>query len=243
MVRWRLFLFFSLINFLYHAPAWGGTVKYFVDPIDSSRIWSAEIPYLPQTVLSVEELPKSSTLHPGVIFGSQRFSQVALSPDGSLLAFTVDGSSHDWSGVYDFANKKVRQLTLCFEGQTVSPLWSPDGRYLAVEAFTASEKKSVQVVDLTQKSQCLLDGHRGRNKFFNFSKPWWAPSGAKIYFRVDYNNVYRKSLGLKPKKINTRIGEAEPDCSKLTYYGVSEFMKKFPEEAQNRGATAQGLKP
>jgi dipeptidyl aminopeptidase/acylaminoacyl peptidase len=166
---------------------------------------------------------------------------VTPSPDGALLAFTVDGTLHDWAGVFDFSNKKIKQVTLNFEKEALAPLWSPDGRFLAVEEKGNHEKRSLQVAAVGGGKACILDGRQARNKFMGFSKPWWDATGDKIYFITEYNNTFRQSLGLKPKKFPSRIGEASPHCGKPNFYAVSEFMEKFPEEARSHGVTALDL--
>src|SRR5262249_4560031 len=56
-----------------------------------------------------------------------------LSPDGRTLAFGIDEGKHADSWVYDLkAVSAPRRLT--FVGKNRNPVWSPDGRWLAVSS-------------------------------------------------------------------------------------------------------------
>jgi eukaryotic-like serine/threonine-protein kinase len=56
---------------------------------------------------------------------TKAFEDLALSPDGSKVAMTVEGAT--WSiWIYDIAGKTLRRLT--FENDNRDPFWTPDGK-------------------------------------------------------------------------------------------------------------------
>jgi hypothetical protein len=89
----------------------------------------------------------------------------------------------------------------------------------------------LEVFDLEKGTACRVDGRRVRDKFLNFSAPWWSPGSDTLYFKVEYNNRYRKSLGLRPKQFVHRIGEVNPECGRIRYYSVSEFIQMYPDQS------------
>lgn len=213
------------------AEGWAQSI--YIDPQDSKEIIQTQPPFISETLLSLNELPKNSLNHQSVQLNNQSFSYLSLSPDGKKIAFSVLGVLHGWSGIFSLKNKDIQQLTVCFEGETAAPHWSEDGRYLAVEEKQARNTRFIELFDIQQGDHCRLDGRAAHNKFLNFLEPWWSREGDKLFFKVQYNNVYRKSVGLKPKKYSSRIGEADLQCNKIKFYSVPEFMKKFPDVPQN----------
>lgn len=217
----------------------------YIDPQDPKEIILTQPPFISETVLSLNELPKISLNHQAVQLNNQSFTHLSLSPDGKKIAFSVSGVLHGWSGIFSLKDKDVQQLTVCFEGETETPHWSEDGRYLAVEEKQARDTRYIEVFDILQGGHCRLDGRAAHNKFLNFLEPWWSHEGDKLFFKVQYNNIYRKSVGLKPKKYPSRIGESDLQCNKIKFYSVPEFMKKFPDVPQNElvSQSEEKLKP
>lgn len=214
---------------------------YFIDPSDPTLIRRARIPFESQVVLSAADLPQKSAVHAPVLFSGQKFSYLALSPDGNRLAFSVDGDNHDWTGLLDLTDGSVRQLTLNFDALAATPHWSTDGRFLAVEGEVGSERKRVTLVALEQGKECVLDGAALRNKFLNVSDPWWSEKGDKIYFKAEVNNAFRRSLGLKPMGAPAKIGEADLQCRRAALHPVSEFLAEYPTEILPGRLSAIGL--
>jgi len=243
MHRSIFFLTIFLTSFCLLVPLWADSPTIYIDPQDATVIRRTEIPFLSQVLLSISDLPVDSPQHEKVHFGQQKFSHISLSPDGSQIAFSVDGAVHDWAGVYDLNNKTIKEITLCFEGEVRAPFWSDAGNFIVIEENVPPHRRYLQVFDVENSKLCRLDGRRAKNKYLNFSEPWWNSAGDRIYFKVDYNNAYRKSLGLKAKKVSRQIGEAGPDCKKLNFYSVSEFMKKFPAQAQDYGLAIRNKTP
>ena len=203
----------------------------YIDPSDSTRILRTAIPFVPEVVLSASELPPSSHIHAPVPFNEQKFTYLAVSPDGSRIAFSVDADTHDWTGVHSLAARGVEQLTLCFESQALRPYWSTDGRYLVVEEAGAQDKRQLRVFDMVESTECVLDGVRLKNKFLNLSDPWWSGDGSEVFFKVENNDAYRRSVGLKALNTPAKIGESSWDCKKIAAHPVARFLADHPAEA------------
>ena len=214
--------------------SWGFAEEIFVyiDPVEPSAILQTRVPMVPEPLLTAKDLPQVSEKHHAVHFRNQRFTHLAKSPDGQWLSFSVAGTDHGWSGILSLENREVRQLALSFEGESTAVYWSSGSRFLAVEEKQGKGVRFIEVFDVLEGKSCQLDGKVARNKFLNLLQPWWSPQGDKIFFKVEYNNVYRKSVGLKSHKVAHRIGEADPSCKNLQLYSVADFMEKFPEAAQ-----------
>jgi Tol biopolymer transport system component len=182
-------------------------------------------------VLKIQDLPKTSAAHPAVFLENEKFTYITPSPDHKTLAFCVDAHANDWTGLVNLADGQVKQVGLSFEAEAAKPNFSEDGRYLTLEESQSQDRRGLEIFDLEKGTACRLDGRQARDKFLSFAEPWWSPGTDQIYFKVEYNNGYRKSLGLRPKPIANRIGEATPECGKVGYYSVAEFLQKFPDQS------------
>ncbi len=208
----------------------------FIDPSDPTLIRKAVIPFASEILLSAADLPAHSEAHPKVLFGDQRFSYLAVSPEGSHLAFSVDGSRSDWSGVYDLARKDLHQVGLSFDALALAPAWTADGRRVVFEEADPAGRRYLQIYDLEKRESCSLDLRTTKNKYLDLVNPWWNDTGEKIYFRVDVNNGYRRSMGLKPLTAPSRIGEADLQCQGLVLRSVEKFMAEVPASTIPREA-------
>lgn len=204
----------------------------YIEPSQSEKILKTVVPYEPEEILSITDLPTQSRRHPGITLNHLKFIHLNLSPEKSALAFCVAGQEHTWTGLYQMGQDQVEELTLVFEGTAGLPYWSEDGRYLAVEEGGARRVKYLEIFDLVEDSHCRLRGRDLKNKFFNLVQPWWSVEEGAVFFKVEYNNFYRKSLGLKPKQRASRIGKANPQCGETDLYTVKEFMEKYPQMAE-----------
>jgi hypothetical protein len=220
------------------ATAWADEPAIFIDPSDPGLIRRTEIPFASVVLLSAADLPPQSQAHPKILFGEQKFSYLKVSPDGQILAFSVDGELSDWSGLYDLETKKHSEVSVSFDSEALAPYWNGDGRKVAFETEEANGRRAIQIHDLDQASTCELDGIAAKNKYFNLHHPFWSESGDKLYFQVEVNNVYRRSMGRKPIKTPIRIGEAGVRCDKVVLRSVEKFMAEVPGQRLPPEATA-----
>lgn len=210
----------------------------FIDPSDSSIIRKTVIPFASEILLRASDLPANSEAHPNVVFGEQRFSFVSVSPEGTHLAFSVDGSSSDWSGVYDLETKDIHQVALSFDAEALAPAWSADGRRVVFEEMDSVGRRYLQVYDIQKRERCSIDYRVAKSKYLNLLNPWWGDTSEKVYFRVDVNNKYRRSMGLKPIAGPPRIGEANAQCQNWVLRSVEKFMAEVPASSIPREAMA-----
>lgn len=214
--------------FLGIASAQADEAAIFIDPSDSTLIRRTEIPFASTVLLNSAELPAQSSSHPKILFGSQKFSFLQVSPDGQSLAFSVDGELSDWSGLYELNSKKLTEVSLSFDSEALAPYWSGDGRKVAFESEEANGRRVLRIYDVDQASICALDGRAAKSKYLDFRRPFWSDNGDKLYFQVDVNNGYRRSMGLKPLALTTRIGEVGVQCENLVLRSVEKFMAEVP---------------
>jgi hypothetical protein len=109
---------------------------------------------------------------------------------------------------------------------------------VAFEGEEANGRRVLRIYDLERASSCGLDGRSAKNKYFNFQHPFWSESGDKLYFQVEVNNAYRRSMGLKPIHAATRIGESGTQCDNLVLRSVEKFMAEVPRQPLPPEATA-----
>lgn len=221
---------------LISGPARAADDSIFIDPSDPTLIRKTVIPFASEILLRAADLPARSETHPNVAFGDQSFSFISVSPEGNYLAFSVDGSLSDWSGVYDFGKKDIHQVALSFDAQALAPAWSADGRRVVFEEEDSVGRRYLQVYNLEKREHCALDYRSAKNKYLDLLTPWWSDTGDKVFFQVDVNNKYRRSMGLKPLNLPVRIGEASAECQDLVLRSVEKFMAEVPTSSIPREA-------
>ncbi len=231
MIKLCCYFFALCVVLLWGGRPQAGEGRWSLDSQNGEAILWLQIPWETKVLLQVSDLPQGSPAHEGVVFGRQKFAHLAPSPDGAQLAFSVDGSQHDWLGVLDLKTHRVSEAAVSFEGEVGAPFWSADSRFLAAVEAISQGRKIIDVIDLKSGERCRLEGKKILNKYWNVKQPWWNASNDRIFFQVHYNNTYRNSLGLKSKEMAPRIGESDPQCQEVKLYSVSEFMEKYPQEA------------
>lgn len=125
----------------------------------------------------------------------QRIGGVALSPDGSQVAYTV--STTEWKeNRYDTEIWLVRpgaapvQLTRTAKGSSTSPQWSPDGRWLGFLA-DRGDKQQIHVLSPLGGEAVALTSHESGVQGFE-----WSPDGKAI----GYTAAALQSKELKDRK-------------------------------------------
>ncbi|HEY7056595.1 MAG TPA: S9 family peptidase [Vicinamibacterales bacterium] len=129
----------------------------------------------------------------------ERVGSPAISPDGSLVAYTVrttdweDNSYHTEIWLADARSGEPRQLTSGKKSST-SPTWSPDGSRLAF-ASDRDEKRQIYLIDPRGgEARKLTSTEEGVGSFA------WSPDGASIAFtssdpKSDAMKEREKTLG------------------------------------------------
>jgi TolB protein len=115
-----------------------------------------------------------------------------LSPDGTCIAYTDAGAPDHQRriGVLDLEAGKVTLLdTGCHN--CYGPVWSPDGSYLAYNAFTGKDW-SIKYIDRKGQHPVLLVG--GANSPAGYYSPTWSADGSKIAAH-DMNRLNVYDLG------------------------------------------------
>ncbi|MEJ2541603.1 MAG: S9 family peptidase, partial [Gemmatimonadota bacterium] len=109
--------------------------------------------------------------------------QVAVSPDGSMVAYTVRSVDWDDNG-YDTeiwlasADRAPVQLTRTAEGSSGAPQWSPDGRWLAFTADRGDESQVHLISPLGGEAFPVTEVEGGVSGF------QWSPDGDRMMLLV-----------------------------------------------------------
>jgi DNA-binding winged helix-turn-helix (wHTH) protein len=141
----------------------------------------------------------------------RRYQNLALSPDGRLVAATIpaEGTVDIWIG--DLSRGVVSRLTA--EGTNLEPVWTPDGRYVAYASDRSGRLEMYkQAIDGSAGPQPLL-AHP-----FDAAPGSWSPDGRTLaFFRIAPEtraDVMLATEGSSPGElIATRAAEAAPRIS------------------------------
>jgi TolB protein len=128
------------------------------------------------------------------------------SPNGSLIAVTIEDNGNSDIGLFDRSGKIVRRLTDNW-AIDVSPSWSPDGRQIA---FCSNRSGGPQIYVMS------VDGGAARRITFSGTyntSPAWSPSGDRIAYisRLDggFNLFTVKTDGSDPVQLTQSAGNNE----------------------------------
>jgi TolB protein len=110
------------------------------------------------------------------------------SKDGRQIAYALQNSAHElhvWVMNADGSNQRQITHIAASEGRAQWPVWSPDGRRLAIQVgrYSKTENTShIWIEDLTSGSEVKLAAHE---QPFLDETPAWFPDGKRIAFQSD----------------------------------------------------------
>jgi Tol biopolymer transport system component/DNA-binding winged helix-turn-helix (wHTH) protein len=221
---------------LYQVPVSGGKASLLFmsgDDIVSPRVLHSgrRIVYLqrnPNGTIWRYQLSPRHQAHDGIriVSSSREQNGARLSPDGKDVVYASDrsGSWNIWISSSDGVTAK--QLT--FVKSAGSPAWSPDGRRIAFDAFTAGHG-DIYVVDVAGGTPLRITDGNGMNLL-----PGWSHDGKSIYYtsvRADAAQIWQQSLASGRKvQLTARggTGGREGIDGALYYWRDKAVWRKFP---------------
>lgn len=97
---------------------------------------------------------------------------IALSPDGSKIAFRSSGSS---PGIYVMNSDGSNQIKLTSDGR--EPVWSPDGSKIAFSSIRVGDgNKKIYIMNADGSNQTRITS----GYYETYEHPSWSPDGTKI---------------------------------------------------------------
>lgn len=96
------------------------------------------------------------------------------SPDSTQIAFT---SSDDKLRVVNVASKEVKELSASRYGNVGTPVWSPDGKWLAFSKPDITRTTDIYLIPSTGG-----DEKKATFESFSHQNPRFSPDGRKLYF-------------------------------------------------------------
>ena len=148
-------------------------------------------------LLTLADLPKESTYEEGLKLDSKRFVTAVLSPsDKNLMAFSVQGETTAWSGLYNLESKEIRQFNILKKGMEAGEIyWAPDGRAVVLEdiALSPNPHRFLTLVGITDRStfSYIADGvyeddtYTGaKDAVLDLYDPVWNGDSESFFFTV-----------------------------------------------------------
>jgi serine/threonine-protein kinase len=165
-----------------------------------------------------------------------------LSPDRNRIVMGVEGEATFDVWIWDIARE--RSLRLTFEGDNISPVWSPDGKRVAFMAARGGALGSVYVkaADGSGTEELVLAPKAESD--WGQTNPWdWSPDGSALL--VEYSDARQANILALPLAdreprvlLDTPAGEVAPALSpdgRWLAYSSDEsgrpeiYVRPFPE--------------
>jgi Tol biopolymer transport system component len=150
----------------------------------------------------------------------------AVSPDGSLVAFTTNELGSMSLALIPFGGGKHRVLYRGRDSdQIFTPRWSPDGRQLVYSRWRAGGNRDIYLMDVASRRTRRLTDDRALDM-----DPMFSADGRRVYFSSDRSgiyNIYCKDLQSgETWQVTNLLGGAfvpavSPDERQLYYVGFS----------------------
>lgn len=178
----------------------------------SSIVW--EMNSLKKTLLYLSELPNdfSPIGSNGVRFGvgKEGFTTLAIRPDNGAVAFGTWGV-HGLLGVVSTSDPKIlTAIDLYFEGQAKLLVYSPNGRYLAVEEATPVGSSQIRVYNPKEKSLINLDFPAVfPPNLYQMNINRWETDGKTLLIRVSQFSPQAQQDKFGVWAVNVETGERE----------------------------------
>ncbi|MGQ9515139.1 MAG: S9 family peptidase [Thermoproteota archaeon] len=171
--------------------------------------------------------------------GTESNLQPDFSPDSFRVAYVSDSGGNETFGihVYEIESHKSNAI-LCDRYDNNSPLWSPDGRYIAFLSNRGGDNMNIFVLDTVLNSVKQISS--GRSPVTSFA---WAPNSRFLAYTRDSEEALHESkiwlADLQTKRTKVVLGTEgvaysiskscwAPDGSKFVY---TTDMNGFPDIA------------
>lgn len=160
---------------------WGGRI--WRVPVDGSA--PSEIPFRVEASIPMgPEVDFDYPVEDTETFVAKQIRDIAPSPDGARVAFTVLGGLYVME-LPEGAPRRVMEL----DGVVAMPAWSPDGRRIAFTSWSDAEGGHLQTVQADGR-----DIRRISTTPAFYTEPVWSPDGARIVAVRGPRRAYEEAL-------------------------------------------------
>jgi len=126
------------------------------------------------------------------------WSNLAVSPDGKLVAGTIRDSANDaefHADIWKYDTERTTLTKMTFEGSNRSPVWTRDGQWVAYSSTRGRESSIYRVsVNTGGPPELLLGAEPG----FSVVPHSWAPDGTLLYEKREDNASAKSQIWILP---------------------------------------------